>query len=261
MQADGPAPAGLVPDWGAPARVGAWMSTRHGGVSVAPWDALNLGTAVGDHPDAVAENRRRFAAATGALPVFLRQVHGATVVDITAADAQRTQPLEADAAVTTQPGVACTVQVADCLPVLLAADNGRAVAAAHAGWRGLAGGVLDAALAAVCQRAGCAPAAVQAWLGPCIGPRAFEVGADVLAGFQVSPLHEHQPRFAWQPRPDGVPRWRADLAGLARDRLQALGVAQVSGGTWCTVSDASRFFSFRRDGVTGRLAAAVWLRG
>ena len=260
MRRGAPAPAGLVPDWGAPASVGAWMSCRQGGVSAAPWAGLNLGVAVGDDPAAVAENRQRFAAATAAVPVFLRQVHGANVVDITADDAQRAQPLEADAAVTTQPGVACTVQVADCLPVLLAADNGRAVAAAHAGWRGLAGGVVDAALSAVCQRAGCTPGAVRAWLGPCIGPQAFEVGADVLAGFNTAALERDQPRFSWRPRPNGEPRWHADLAGLARDRLQALGVARVSGGAWCTVSDASRFFSFRRDGVTGRMAAAVWLR-
>ncbi|EHR71084.1 uncharacterized protein, YfiH family [Burkholderiales bacterium JOSHI_001] len=260
MQAEWPAPAGLVPEWGAPATVGAWMSSRQGGVSAGPWQGLNLGTAVGDDPAAVAENRRRFAAATAAVPVFLHQVHGNTVVEVTADDAQRARPLDADAAVTTQPGVACTVQVADCLPVLLSASNGRAVAAAHAGWRGLAGGVVDAALAAVCQRAGCAPHTVFAWLGPCIGPQAFEVGADVLAGFQAAALERDQPRFAWRPRPNGEPRWLADLPGLARDRLQALGVARVTGGTWCTVGDASRFFSFRRDGVTGRMAAAVWLR-
>jgi polyphenol oxidase len=260
MRSEAPVPAGLVPDWGAPAGVGAWMSTRQGGVSAAPWAGLNLGTAVGDDPAAVAENRRRFAAATAARPVFLRQVHGCTVVELSAADAERAQPLEADAAVTTQPGVACTVQVADCLPVLLAADNGRAVAAAHAGWRGLAAGVVDAALAALCRHAGCAPADVHAWLGPCIGPQAFEVGADVLAGFQAAALPLDQPRFAWCPRPNGEPRWLADLPGLARDRLQALGVGRVSGGDWCTVRDASSFFSFRRDGVTGRMAAAVWLR-
>ncbi|MEF7617368.1 peptidoglycan editing factor PgeF [Aquincola sp. MAHUQ-54] len=248
-------PDGLTPGWAAPAGVGAWMSTRDGGVSTGPWASLNLGTAVGDEPAAVQENRRRFARAIGAEPVFLRQVHGARVVRVVAADAARTEPLEADACVTTERGVACTVQVADCLPVLFAAPAGRAVAAAHAGWRGLAGGVLDAALEALCAAAGCAPAEVQAWLGPCIGPRQFEVGAEVVAAFAA---HGPDARFVPRARADGSAAWLADLPGLARDRLAGLGVATVSGGTWCTVEDRSRFFSYRRDGVTGRLAAAVW---
>jgi YfiH family protein len=130
------------------------------------------------------------------------------------------------------------------------------VAAAHAGWRGLAGGVLDAAVRALCDGTGAGPDDLRAWLGPCIGPAAFEVGADVREAFASD---AHLLRFS--PRPDGDPRWRADLAGLARARLQRLGLAQVAGGTWCTVSDASRFFSYRRDGVCGRFAAAVWCRG
>lgn len=250
--------SGLTPDWPAPPGVGAWMSTRAGGVSAAPWQGLNLGIAVGDEPAAVAENRRRFADAIGAAPVFLRQVHGHAVLRLTSADAHRDEPLEADAAFTTEPGVACTVQVADCLPVLFAAPGGRGVAAAHAGWRGLAGGVLDHTVAALCQATGCAPAELQAWLGPCIGPRQFEVGAEVLQAFGGDAGGD--PRFTPRPRPDGELRWLADLPALARDRLRACGVNATSGGAWCTVEDPSRFFSYRRDGVTGRLAAAVWLR-
>jgi YfiH family protein len=252
----------LRPAWSAP--VGALMSTRLGGVSAPPWDRLNLGTAVGDEPAAVAENRRRLAAAAGVPIVWLRQVHGPRVLQRGAADVGQ-EPAEADAAWTDEPGVALAVQVADCLPVLLAAPDGRAVAAAHAGWRGLAGGVLDRTVAALCQAAGCAPGALHAWLGPCIGPEAFEVGADVLRAFDrpTEPLDDRAdpPRFRWRPRADGDPRWRADLAGLAADRLRALGLTLVAGGGWCTVSEPSRFFSFRRDGVTGRMAAIVWRRG
>jgi polyphenol oxidase len=241
---------GWAPDWAAPAGVGAWMSTRRGGVSRAPWDSLNLGTAVGDEAQAVAENRRRFTARTGAVPLWLRQVHGATVVHATRASAAAEPPI-ADASWTGEPGVACTVQVADCLPVLLAAHDGRAVAAAHAGWRGLAGGVLEAALQALCGGAGIAAHQVHAWLGPCIGARRFEVGADVLQAFSGD-------EACFAPRGG---RWLADLPQLARLRLRRAGVHHIAGGTWCTVEEGSRFFSYRRDGLTGRLAAAVWIRG
>lgn len=245
------------------AGVGALMSTRAHGVSTGPFASLNLGTAVGDDPDAVAENRRRFAAETGVAPVWLKQVHGTRVVALTEADAAPGAPaLEADACITDQRGVACVIQVADCLPVLFAAPDGRAVAAAHAGWRGLAGGVLEATVAALCERAGTQPGDVEAWLGPCIGPNAFEVGEDVLAGFGVDALALH-PRFVARAGQAG--KWMADLPGLAEDRLVALGLRRIHGGAWCTVSDASRFFSFRRDrplfGNSGRLAAAIWRRG
>jgi YfiH family protein len=241
-------------DWAAPVNVGACMSTRNGGVSAAPWASLNVGTSVGDEPTHVAANRARFAAGLdGALPVFLRQVHGTHVVRVDAAVPN--DRIEADAAVTNQPGVACTVQVADCLPVLLCDRAGRAVGAAHAGWRGLAGGVLDAAVATVCDAAECAPHDVVAWLGPCIGPRRFEVGDDVRTVFGGGE------RFVACVRKDGTAGWLADLAGLAEDRLRTIGLDSVSRSGACTVEDSSNFFSFRRDGVTGRLAAAVWLRG
>jgi polyphenol oxidase len=239
------------------------MSCRAGGVSLAPFDTLNMGMAVGDDPLHVAQNRALLQQVCGAQPVFLKQVHGIRVVRLTAADAaQQDLLLEADASVTTEPGVACTIQVADCLPVLFTAPEGRAVGAAHAGWRGLAGGVLQATALAVCELSGCAPTDLSAWLGPCIGPRRFEVGADVLAGFGVDTAEgSPTPRFVRHSDAAAeTPKWLADLPGLALDRLNALGVVKVSGGQWCTVEEASRFFSFRRDRTTGRMAAAIWIR-
>jgi YfiH family protein len=242
----------LRPDWPADAGVGALMSTRAGGVSAAPFDSLNLGLAVGGDGAAVVENRRRFEAAIGVPTVYLSQVHGREVVRLAPGYAG---PDRADAAITTEPGIACTVMVADCLPVLFAAPRGRGVAAAHAGWRGLAAGVLEATVQALCEDVSCDAQDLVAWLGPCIGPRRFEVGPDVLDAFGTSAPARFLPRR----RPDGGMRWLADLPGLARDRLHKLGVRQISGGNWCTVEDGSRFFSFRRDGLTGRMAAAVWL--
>lgn len=247
-----PHPDWLVPDWPLPG-VGALMTTRRGGASAGRFDSMNLRAGLGDDAAAVAANQARFAQAIGARPVLLDQVHGRQVVRLRGEAFERTP--QADASVTTEPGVACVVQVADCLPVLFAASGARGVAAAHAGWRGLAGGVLEATLDALCDAAGCAPGEVSAWLGACIGPRRFEVGADVLAAFGADAAPDAPYRF----RPHAPGKWLADLPGLARDRLEAAGVRQVSGGAWCTVEDASRFFSFRRDGVTGRMAAAVWI--
>lgn len=252
-------PAGWLAPNSRIAGVGAVMSSRAGGTSGAPFDSMNVGSAVGDAAAAVAANRRRLAEVIGAAPVFLRQVHGARVVCVGAGDSVAGAPLhEADGCVTTEAGVACVVQAADCLPVLLAAPGGRAVGAAHAGWRGLAGGVVEVAVAAVSAAAQCAPDEICAWLGACIGPTRFEVGSDVVAAFATDPAAtagDTSPRFV--PRGDG--KWLADLPGLARDRLAAAGVRRVGGGHWCTVSDSSRFFSFRRDGVTGRMAAAIWI--
>jgi len=237
------------------------MSTRQGGYSVAPWNELNLGDHVGDDPEAVAANRAFLKARIGATPVYLKQVHGIRVVRLSKSDARPGAVThEADASVTTEPGVACTVLVADCLPVLLAASDGSAVAAAHAGWRGLASGVLDAAVGALCEAASCQPSRLCAWLGACIGEQRFEVGADVLRAFGVSPDERDAQRFRPISSVGGAPKWLANLPLLARDRLTRLGVAEVSGDSPCTVTDASRFFSYRRDGVTGRMAAAVWIR-
>ncbi|MGD9833690.1 MAG: peptidoglycan editing factor PgeF [Piscinibacter sp.] len=250
--ASGGHPDWLRPDWDAPG-VGGLMTTRAGGVSTGPFESMNVRGGLGDDPVAVLQNQAIFAAAIGARPVWLNQVHGATVVRLTS-DALGTVPT-ADASVCAEPGIACTVQVADCLPVLFAAPRARAVGGAHAGWRGLAGGVLEATLAELCAVAGCEPAEVQAWLGPCIGPRQFEVGADVLRAFGVDPQQGDQPFFAAHT----AGKWMADLAGLARERLRRAGVSRLSGGTWCTVEEASRFFSFRRDRSTGRMVAAIWL--
>lgn len=245
-------PDWLRPDWQAPG-VGALMTTRQGGVSEGPFAAMNIRAGLGDDPVAVVRNQALLAAALGAEPVYLEQVHGRGVVRLTPALVGSVP--QADASVCTEPGIACTVQVADCLPVLFAAPAARGVAAAHAGWRGLSSGVLETTLTALCEAADCAPAEVQAWLGPCIGPRRFEVGADVLQAFGAEPASTGDALF----RPHAPGKWLADLAGLARERLRAAGVTGLSGGGWCTVEEASRFFSFRRDRITGRMVAAVWL--
>lgn len=264
----GPVPTEwLAPGWSGEHGVRALMTTRHRGLSAGPYASLNLraGTTQdlpGDVPCAVEENRRRLAQALGARPVYLDQVHGADVVRLTPAFLHAARPVvRADAAITTEAGVGCTVLVADCLPVLMCAPGGAAVGAAHAGWRGLAAGVLERTLEALCVAAGCQPHQVRVWLGACIGPQAFEVGADVLEAFGVGRTdggtEVARRHFQPRPRPDGQMRWRADLAGLARDRLRSAGVVEASGGEWCTVSDPTRFFSYRRDRVTGRMAAAI----
>lgn len=252
-------PDWLLPDWPAPARVRAACTIRTGGVSASPFDRLNLGDHVGDDPACVARNRAIHSAALGARPVYLKQVHGTDVIEL---DANTADGTRADACWTTQPGVACTIMVADCLPVLLADSGGRCVAGAHAGWRGLAGGVLESLWAVfwpqVAADSESAARQTLVWLGPCIGPSAFELGEDVRSAFlALDPASERH----FRPHLRG--KWLADLPGLARDRLRRLGIRQVHGNDgstgWCTVSDPSRFFSHRRDRVSGRLAAAVWL--
>jgi polyphenol oxidase len=231
------------------------MTTRRGGVSAAPFDSMNIRFGVGDDAQAVRRNLALLQQQMPAVPIFLNQVHGARVVRLTAADLQANAPQHtADACVTTERGIACTAQVADCLPVLFAAPGG--VAAAHAGWRGLAGGVIEGTVAALCEATSCLPHQVHAWLGACIGPTQFEVGADVLTAFGVS-TSRGSPNFV-QRDSTHPNKWWANLPQLARERLLALGVQHISGGTWCTASDASRFFSYRRDGVTGRMVAVVW---
>ncbi|MFL6696349.1 MAG: peptidoglycan editing factor PgeF [Vitreoscilla sp.] len=244
------------PAW--PRGAGALMTTRIGGVSAPPCDSLNL-KAQGDDPlvqIGVAENRRRFATTLGATPVFLDQVHGTRVVRLGSAHIGPDAPTErADASITTVPGIACTVLVADCLPVLFATRDGRVVGAAHAGWRGLAGGVLEATVDAIRAAVPVAAGDIVAWLGASIGPDKFEVGADVKAAFQEGEARHFVPA----PAVDGVPKWLANLPALAEGRLRRLGLMDVTGCGLCTVSDASRFFSYRRDRVTGRLAAAAWI--
>ena len=246
------------PVW--PAGCGAVMTTRLGGVSRPPFDALNLRGApfLPDDAHDVAENRRRFAATIGATPVYLDQVHGSRVVRLRQDDlASDESALErADASIATEPGVACTVLVADCLPVLFASRDGRTVGAAHAGWRGLSGGVLAATMGALCEASGQPPSAFVAWIGAGIGPVHFEVGADVPAAFDTGEARH----FRAAPARDGTPKWMGDLAAIALGRLRGLGLDSVVASGLCTVADRERFFSYRRDGLTGRLAAAAWIR-
>ncbi|TWD86185.1 hypothetical protein FB547_104127 [Variovorax beijingensis] len=247
----------LVPRWPAPPNVRAVCTTRHGGVSQGRYQSLNLGDHVGDLAAHVAENRHRLAQAIGgARPVFLQQVHGTGLVALDAEAGIVGDGTPADACTATAVGVACTIMVADCLPVLFTDESGQRVAAAHAGWRGLAGGVLEAAVR--CFEPAQAAGKVMAWLGPCIGPRAFEVGPEVKAAFEA---HASEAARCFRPAP-APGKWLADLPALARQRLGAAGVASVHGNdgsdAWCTVANPSRFFSHRRDGVSGRFAALVW---
>ena len=237
----------IVPEWPAPPSVGALMTTRPGGVSVGPYASLNLGDHVGDAPDAVARNRHRLSARIPAAPLWLSQVHGVGVVDA----AHARQGETADAVVCRARGVACTIMTADCLPVLLCDRAGSVVAAAHAGWRGLCDGVLENTLASMAV----APGEVMVWLGAAIGPEAFEVGAEVKAAFCA---RDGGAELAFARGPVAG-KWLANLYVLARRRLERAGVASVHGGHWCTYTDSARFFSYRRDGVTGRMAALVWL--
>jgi YfiH family protein len=245
----------MVPQAFLPPGVGALCSEREGGVSEAPYDTLNLGDHVGDDPAAVAENRRRYAAQLDAHPVFLQQVHGRGVVRL---DAGTPDGTEADACWTTEPGLACTMMVADCLPVLLTDEAGSIVGAAHCGWRGLAGGVLEA-LCAQMATTGTPTRSLRAWLGPCIGPEAFEVGPEVRAAFV-----DQDADAAAMFRAHAAGKFLANLPGLARRRLAKLGIAHVQGNdgsrAWCTVSNPSRFFSHRRDRISGRFAASIWRR-
>ncbi len=249
--------------WALPEGVSALCTTRVGGVSQAPFAALNLGDHVGDDPQAVATNRALLQAELGgARPLFLTQTHG---VAVTALNITSPDGIAADACISTTPRVACTIMVADCLPLLFTDDAGTVVAAAHAGWRGLAGGVVENTMHAVCGAACVSPARVRVWLGPCIGPEAFEVGDDVREVFiSTSPSNASLAMRYFKPHPIHHNKWLADLAGLAHLRLQALGVTSLSGNdsrpAWCTVSQSSRLFSYRRDGVTGRFAVCIWRR-
>ena len=253
----------IVPDWPAPPWVGALFTTRAGGVSRPPFDSFNLGDHVQDDAAAVAYNRALLAKCSGVEPGFLQQVHGVQVVD--AGQVQGCAP-QADACFTQQPGIGCTVMVADCLPVLLAHRRFPIVGAAHAGWRGLADGVIEQLHARMRQtlaaqgRGQDAGGDWLAWLGPCIGPTTFEVGSEVRATFV---RHAGAATAAFQPGArEG--KWLANLPLLARQRLQAMGIGAIHGNDgglpWCTYSQEQRFFSYRRQARTGRMAAMVWVR-
>lgn len=246
-----------ISDWPLPAGVHAVCTTRLGGVSQAPFESFNLGDHVSDVPAHVAANRALLQQQLHtARPVFLQQVHGVEVVDL---NAQTPDGTVADACLTTDTGVACTIMVADCLPLLFTDVKGQVVAAAHAGWRGLAQGVIERTVQAMADKAGVQPKDVCVWLGPCIGPCAFEVGQEVRDAFVA---HHADAQSKFQSHPTHANKWLADLASLARQRLEALGVTRVAGNdstpAWCTVTQTSRFFSYRRDGVTGRFAVCIW---
>ena len=239
-------------DWRLPRGVGAAFTTRLGGASGPPWDSFNVASHVGDDPASVARNRARLRALLDlpAEPAWLDQVHGVAVSGLDASTAQ-SAPVTADAAFARGSGRVCVVMVADCLPVLFASRDGEVVAAAHAGWRGLAAGVLERTVAAM----GVPGGQLTAWLGPAISRQHFEVGEEVRAEF-VAADSGAAACFAGNDRG----RWQADLGGLARRRLAALGVTDISGGEWCTFADRERFYSYRRDGKGGRMAALIWKR-
>jgi len=222
------------------------MTTREGGVSQAPWASLNLGDHVGDNPVHVAANRARLRQQLPNEPAWLRQVHSARVVEI-----GREPNPEADAAYSRQSGQVCAVLTADCLPVLFCDRAGSVVAAAHAGWRGLAGGVLEATVAAMRVP----PGEILVWMGAAIGPQAFEVGDEVREAF-IAQHAEASEAFVPQPMPG---KWLADIYRLARIRLNHAGVQAIYGGGRCTYQEAEAFYSYRRDGVTGRMASLIWL--
>lgn len=241
----------VFPEWPAPASVRSVSTTRLGGVSIPPYDSLNLGTHVSDDPAAVMENRRRLNqfATLPAEPVWLTQVHGVDVVDAATA----LIGTSGDASFSAEPSVVCAIQTADCLPVLFCDAAGQLVAAAHAGWRGLVAGVLEKTVAAMCER-GASSASMLAWLGPAIGPQAFEVGEEVRTAF-VS--HDPATAKAFVLQAEG--KWLADIFLLAQQRLAACGVTRVYGGGVCTFSDPRRFFSHRRDRLCGRQVSLIWL--
>jgi YfiH family protein len=240
----------ITPEWPASPRVRAAFTLRTGGASVAPYDSLNLGAHIGDSPAAVVENRRRVREKLRlpAEPVWLEQVHGVEVVDARGDPSDR--PPTGDASVARGPGQVCAIRVADCMPVLFAARDGSVVGAAHAGWRGLAGGVLEATIG----RLGVPATELIAWLGPAIGPEHFEVGEEVRAAFTAT---DAGATAAFVANTRG--RWQCDLYALARRRLSSLGVSDIYGGGWCTFAEAGRFFSYRRDGQCGRMAALIWI--
>ncbi|MDD5177131.1 MAG: peptidoglycan editing factor PgeF [Sterolibacterium sp.] len=242
----------IVPNWGAPPRVHALVTTRTGGVSSGPYASFNLATHVGDDPVCVAANRQRLregACRLPAEPLWLQQVHGIRVRVAEHAD-DSAELVTADGCIARSRGLVCAVLTADCLPLLFCAEDGSVIGAAHAGWRGLAAGIVEACVAAMAVE----PGQMLAWLGPAIGPAAFEVGGEVRDTFCCQDAAAERAFL-----PQAKNKWLCDLVLLARQRLAKLGVRRVSGGEWCTFSDASRFYSYRRDGITGRMASLIWL--
>lgn len=260
----------ITPDWPAPKQVRAASTTRRGGVSLPPFNSFNLGGHVGDQAEHVAANRRTLVEtlALPSEPYWLSQIHGTAVVNL---DTDPGGLPEADASITSTPNTVCAVLTADCLPVLFCDQAGTQVAVAHAGWRGLAAGVLEATVADFTV----APEQILVWLGPAIGPQAFEVGDEVRQAFctpghLLCPQRGHSPcevdpavaeAFVAAPSEANAKKWLADVYQLARQRLVAAGVTNIYGGGHCTFTEADDFYSFRRDGKTGRMASLVWIEG
>jgi polyphenol oxidase len=236
----------IVPAWPAPANVKTLVTTRHGGVSLGPYASLNLGDHVGDLPAHVAENRALLQRRLPVTPRWLKQVHGVRVVDVS----KVADGIEADAVHTRSTAIACAVLTADCLPLLLCDRAGTQVAAIHAGWRGLSLGVIEQTIAAMGEQS----SDLLIYLGPAIGPKRFEVGEEVRAAFVAL---DGQAASAFKPKENG--KWLANLYELARQRLHKLGIQEIFGGDYCAAEDAERFYSYRRDGATGRMASLIWL--
>jgi len=240
----------ITPKWPLPAHVHAVITTRKGGVSQSPFDGFNLGDHVGDSVQAVAANRAQLGESVNGVLYWLNQTHSTDVVNLDELTQTPCGPFEGDASVTTQPGRACVVMTADCLPVLFCDDEGKQVAAAHAGWRGLLNGILENTLKTFRF-----PDRVTAYLGPAIGPSAFEVGGEVRQAF-VERDGAASRYFVPSENPD---KWLCNLYGIAKERLTSLSVKAVFGGDACTYSDREAFYSYRRDGQTGRMASVIWI--
>ena len=248
----------IQPDWDAPRSVQAFCTTRVGGVSMPPFDSLNLGLNSGDDPNIVLNNRSILRHTIPSEPVWLKQVHGVSVSTPASRKLFGVGPFEADAAVTNIPNEVLAVLAADCMPVLFASRRGDVIGAAHAGWRGLSSGVLENTIQAMCALSpGLHPQDISAWLGPAIGPTAFEVGEDVVQAF----AGQGQPALAaaFTPTTGETGKYLANLYLLASDRLNTMGIKQIDGGNFCTFSEGERFFSYRRDKTTGRFATVIWI--
>jgi polyphenol oxidase len=239
----------IIPNWPAPANVHALQTNRDGGCSRANFDSLNLGDHVNDNPMHVVQNRQLLSQFLPSEPAWLHQVHGVNVVDA----ANTNCVPDADASFTKRKNVVCVTMTADCLPVLLCDAAGTVVSAVHAGWRGLCDGVLEASINEICKAANIQPNQLMAWFGPAIGPNAFEVGGEVRAQFIEK---DAQAESAFKPHGD---KWLGNIYKIATQRLNNLGITQIYGGDLCTYSDEKHFFSFRRDGETGRMATLIWL--
>ena len=248
----------IKPHWPAPATIHSLVTTRQGGVSSSPYDSLNLGDHVGDQPSQVIANRQTLRNQIPTEPIWLKQTHSTIVSTPLSRQSTQGAPVNADASVSNIPGEVLVIMTADCLPVLFTNSSGTVIGAAHAGWRGLCAGVLENTITELLRISDDKnPADLMAWLGPAIGPAAFEVGEDVVTAFTNSGFTV--PESAFKPITNKAGKYLADIYLLARARLEASGVSRVSGGQYCTVRDQEQFFSYRRDGETGRFASAIWI--